>query len=254
MTNDITWDGKPLCETYGLTLESYEEEPPEPKTSVVSIPGGVDLDLTDALTGHAAFSDRKCKATLFCPGTGTGLTSLASEVTNLIHGRRAKFSLSWEPGYTYEGRAAVTSLESMPYGGTRLEVEIDASPWRLKQLHTDTFSASGGVRRTCVSGRRPVHPLISCNWPVTVSFEGKEFTVPADQTYRMVDVTFSQGENEIWLSTYSYRTATWADVSGSTWADLSGTPWSRVVVGEEDQGQGVPGDASVTLQWEESYL
>lgn len=253
-TDEVVWGGVGVCESTGARIESASVVPPATKTRVVSIPGGADLDLTDALTGHAAFSNRKVTVVFLCDLVGDDFVSVADAVTNMLHGRRAKFTLSWDPGYTYEGRAEVTSVELGPPWGAHVTVEIDASPWRLRQRHTTTVSASGGVTLTCRSGRRPVHPLISCDYPVTVNWEGRQFVVPAGQTYRMADVTFEQGDNRIWLSTFAWRTATWADLASSTWDDLSGIQWARVVVGDQDHGQGVPGDASVTLQWDEAYL
>ena len=258
MTHEVTWGDTPLCATYGLFVEygSLSCPPPEPKLSIVSIPGGVDLDLTDAITGHAAYEMRTVAFTLYYDGRGERTwQQVANDVTNLIHGADEDFELSWDPGYTYHGRASVTGVEFVAPASCRIRVEITAEPWKLRELHTTTVSAVGGVMVTCESGTRPVHPLISCDYPVTVNWRGSQFTVPAGQTYRLPLVTFGPGENELWLSVYSYRTARWSDVAGSTWDDVAGIRWASIVVqdGEADPGE-FPGNGSVTLQWEESYL
>ncbi|HJA28469.1 MAG TPA: hypothetical protein IAA15_02700 [Candidatus Olsenella pullicola] len=258
MTHDVTWGDTPLCGEYGLFVEygSISCPPPSPKLSIVSIPGGVDLDLTDALTGHAAYELRTVSFALRYDGRG-GRTwqEVANDVTNLLHGAESDFELSWDPGFTYHGRASVTGVTYIAPRSCRISVEITAEPWKLRELHTETLSAAGGVTVECQSGRRPVHPLISCTWPVTVGWQGAEYVVPAGQTYRLADVTFRQGANRLWLCTYRWRTATWADVASVTWDDLAGIEWAKVVVGDDpDPSEGAPGNVSVTLQWEESYL
>lgn len=256
MRYDLKW-GDTSLGSLGWHVSSFSSDPPQPKLSIVSIPGGVDLDLTDALTGHAAYENREISVTLFYDGRGRDETwqEAVNTLTNKLSGKRSEFELSWDPGFTYTGRASVTDVEYSPQYYCTATVEITAEPWKLRELHTETLSAAGGVTVECQSGRRPVHPLISCTWPVTVGWRGAEYVVPAGQTYRLADVTFSEGANELWLCTYRWRTATWADLAGVTWDDLAGIEWAKVVVGDDpDPSEGAPGNVSVTLQWEESYL
>lgn len=253
---EVTWGDVALCETYGLFVEAFEETPPAPKTYIVDVPGGQDIDLTEALTGHTAYSNRRLTLSLYYDGrTGDGWAQVATDLKTLLHGMRSEFTLSWDPGYTYTGKASVTAIHYLPRRSCRVTVEIDASPWKVKEVHTETVSAVGGVTVTCESGRRPVHPLITCDYPVTVNWQGQQFVVPSGQTYRMTAVTFTQGENKIWLSIYAWKTATWADVASQTWADLAGIEWAKVVVsdGEQDASD-FPGNGSVTLQWSEEYI
>ena len=255
---DVSWGGTDLCAEFGLYIEygSISCDPPAPKTYVVEVPGGVDIDLTDALTGHAAYGRRKVAFSLLYDGRGgRPWQDVAREVVQLLHGMEADFSLSWDPGFTYHGRATVTSAAFVPRSSCRISVEIDASPWKVREVHTEAVSAVGGAKVTCRSGRRPVHPLISCDYPVTVEWRGDRFTVPAGRTYRMAAVTFTEGDNDIWLSIYSYRPASWADLAGLTWDDVGGSSWAGISVadGEQDPGTFI-GDGTVVLQWEEAYL
>lgn len=280
MTHEVTWGGTPLCETYGLFIEygSVSCPPPSPKLSIVSIPGGVDLDLTDALTGHAAYEMRKVAFALYYAGRGGApRQEVADAVVNLLHGAEADFSLSWDPGFTYHGRASVTSVELVGKRACRISVEITASPWKLRERHVLEVYADGGVSVTCPSGRRPVHPLVRAEVPVVVEWEGASVTVPAGAAYRLVGVTFSQGDNRLWLSTLRLRAARWSDLSGSAWADLASSAWGNVQVRAEsalwsDLSGGTWADLSsrswsavadggapdvgglVTVEWEESYL
>lgn len=248
--DEITWGGVPLCATYGALITDVTMGTPSVKSKVVSIPGGVDIDLTDALTGHAAFENRPIEIELVVPPGND-----AQGLINATHGISADFQLSWDDGYTYSGLASVGDVETVGQGYKRFTLSIDASPWKVKQVHTETISAVGGVMMTCESGRRPVHPLITCDYPVTVNWNGQQFVVPSGQTYRMTAVTFTQGENKIWLSIYAWKTATWADLASETWADLAGVEWAKVVVSDgEQQASDFPGNGSVTLQWSEEYI
>ena len=255
---EVFWDGVPLCETYGLFVEygSVSESPPKPKLSVVSIPGGEDIDLTDALTGHAAFESRTVSFSLYYDGRGSrGWREVASEVANLMNGREADFELGWDPGYTYHGRVSNVGVEFVPRGSCRIAVEITASPWRVLEEHHLTVEAVPGKHVLCRSGRRPVHPAVTCNYPTTVNWQGSEFVVPAGQKYRMLDVTFEQGDNDLYLSVSTYRSATWADLASRKWEDVAGYTWDGLSVreGETDPGD-FAGHAIVDLWWEESYL
>lgn len=255
---DLIWDGTSLRESYGLRVADFECPPPSPKLSIVSIPGGEDIDLTDALTGNAAFENRAIRIDFLYDGRPDGARDwqeVASEVTSLISGRKADFSLSWDPGYTYNGRATVTDVKFVPRVSCRISVEITASPWRVLEEHHLTVEAVPGKHVLCRSGRRPVHPAVTCNYPTTVNWQGSEFVVPAGQKYRMLDVTFEQGDNDLYLSVSTYRSATWADLASRKWEDVAGYTWDGLSVreGETDPGD-FAGHAVVDLWWEESYL
>ena len=254
---EITWDGTPLCETFGLFVEggTVDAPPPVPKTSYVTIPGGVDLDLTDALTGHAAFESRKVSFALVFDALESerDWQDVSRDVVNLLHGRRGSFELASDPGFTYDGRATVTGAELVSQDCGRITVEITASPWKLRQVWQKRVSAAGGVWVECESGRRPVHPTITCDYPVIVNWGGEQFVVPSGKSYRMNLVEFTQGKNRIWLNAYQARTATWADLAGQTWDDISSIPWAHLTVEDEGAGEFV-GSAVVTLQWREEWL
>ena len=253
---DLVWGDVSLRNKYGLRVADFDCPPPEPKLSIVSIPGGVDLDLTDAVTGSASFENRDISITFFYDGRKTGSPSwseVASDVANLLSGVESDFTLSWDPGFTYHGRAQVTKVEYIPQFSCRITVEITASPWRLKERHKVTVSAVGGRTVTCKSGRRPVHPTVSCDYPVIVNWRGTQFVVPAGDAYVMSQVTFTQGDNELWVSAYQPRTERWEDLSSRTWASLSSVTWGSVTVADPDP-DGFIGSANVTLSWEEAYL
>ena len=245
-----------LYKDYGLIMSNeFDLGVPSPKTNYVSIPGrSGDIDLTEALTGDAAYESRS-QSFVFYMLDSEDPDGDITKVLSLLHGRKHTYVLGIDPDYTYTGRFIVATPTLEAPGVIKFKVSSTADPYKLKQVRTTTVSAVGGVMVTCQSGRRPVHPLIKCDYPVTVNYEGAEFTVPAGDTYRMNDVLFHEGENKIWLNIYSYRTATWADVSGQTWASVAGIPWAHIVVADGETGvDEFEGNGSVTLQWREEYL
>lgn len=251
MRHELTWGETPVCATYGALVESAECPPPAPKTTYVSIPGGVDLDLTDALTGHAAYENRTVTITLFLTDRDE-----AHKALNLLHGAESDFELSWDPGYTYHGRASVTGSTEWPGQGVRLVVQITANPWKLREAHRETVSALGYAELDATCGTRPVHPVISCEYPVVVTLRGQSVTVPAGERYRVVGLTLLPGANELLLQMFSYEQARWSDVSHLTWEQLSGRRWGDLWVTDEPvtpEG-GLPGSPDVTVEWEEYYL
>ena len=109
------------------------------------------------------------------------------------------------------------------------------------------MSALGYAELTATCGTRPVHPVISCEYPVVVTLRGRSVTVPAGERYRVVGLTLLPGENELLLQMFSYEQATWADLSGMTWAELSGRRWGDLWVTDEPvtpEG-GLPGSPEV---------
>lgn len=251
MSYEVSWGGTGLAASHNMLVVGFAETPPEPKTHVVEIPGGQDIDLTEALTGHVAYSNRTLTLTLLRPqGTGGDFFEDMRRLMADVHGVRSELELSWEPGYTLVGRAEVTSWEHRGRGGGTVEVEFDCEPWRLKELHTVTVGAVNGTVIECRSGTRPVRPTVRADSPVTIEYEGTSTTVPAG-TWTLRDVVFHEGENRLYVLIWQSELATWADLAGVTWASLSGSTWSSLTVETEPD---FSGNAQVTVQWREEYL
>lgn len=125
----ITFDGTNLKTAYGLVYSSFEEELPEPKIIKVDIPAGSDLDITDSL-GVMGYHDGKhvLRFLLYGDTQAERLTNKQAIIA-LMHGKRATYSLSWDSGYTYTGRAKV-SVEHKFDNADVLTIEIDRAPWK----------------------------------------------------------------------------------------------------------------------------
>ena len=209
-------------------LDGYELDPPEPKTYTVDVPGGNGvIDLTEALTGDVAYKNRHMAFDFACVFPDS-FEEVKTAVSNYLHGRRFDFSLSWDPGYTYRGRFTVSSYSHTAVSGGKvgtIRVEVDADPYKLKEHSVYRLNATGGRTFRLMSGRRPVRPTIECSEPCIVTFKGKSFVVPAG-TYRLNDVLFREGPNEIYINSRQVWFVAWDDLpDGSTWDSLAGVTW-----------------------------
>lgn len=213
-------------------LDGYTLEPPEPKTYTVDIPGGNGvIDLTEALTGDVVYKNRKQEFT-FAVIDVKNFEKVKTEVSNFLHGRAFDYTMTMDPGYTYHGRFSVDSYSHEAYANGLLgqfKITVDANPYKLKEHCGYRLNATGGKLYRFESGRRPVHPTVECTQPTWFTWNGKEQLVPAG-TYRLNDVVFSNGINELYVNSYKLWFVRWADLANKrlTWNDLLGKRWDDI--------------------------
>lgn len=261
----LTIDGIDTYANLGLRLLSSSLSPPEPKAYVIDVPGGNGaIDITEALMGDVAYSNRQQEFT-FAAIRPREFEALKTRVSNLLHGRRLGYRLSWDSGYYYEGRFSVASYD-FASGVGHIIVKVDADPYKTKGPLTYRLNANGGRLYRFESGRKPVQPTIECAQPTKVSFDGGEVQLGIG-TWRLNDIVFRQGWNEIYINSLEMKTVTWDelkeggahamkwdeaaalrwydldllnvdgdaikarawdDLRGMRWSDLAGTKWSQL--------------------------
>nr|DAH24459.1 MAG TPA: distal tail protein [Bacteriophage sp.] len=215
-----------------VLLDGYTLEPPEPKTYTVDIPGGNGvIDLTEALTGDVAYKNRKQEFT-FAVIDVKNFEKVKTEVSNFLHGRAFDYTMTMDPGYTYHGRFSVDSYSHEAYANGLLgqfKIKVDADPYKLKEHCAYRLNATGGKLYHFESGRRPVHPTVECTQPTWFTWNGKEQLVPAG-TYRLNDVVFTDGINELYVNSYKLLFVRWADLKNKqlTWNDLLDKRWDDI--------------------------
>lgn len=258
--NRLIVGGVDLTERFHLILlDGYELEPPSPKTYTVDIPGGDGvIDLTDTLTGNVAYNNRTQKFS-FALMNMKGVNDVSiqkfehqkTEIMNFLHGKAFDYQMTMDPDYTYHGRFTVSSHAQSMYSNGRLgaiEITIDAEPYKLKENCTYKLNATGGKLFRLESGRKPVHPTLECAEPCQVTWDGNQFIVPAG-TYRLNDVTFQDGWNEIYINSHQFWNITWGEVDEGgthemTWGGASSYRWDDI--------QRLEGDyLDVPRSWEE---
>lgn len=263
--NKIVVGGVDLFERFGMVMsDDCTLSPPAPKTYLVDVPGGSgSIDLTEAMTGDVAYGARK-QSFVFGVIEPEMFERIKTEVSNFLHGRRLDYSLTMDPGYTYHGRFSIDEYYSKAHIGY-FKVDVEADPWKTKGTQTYRLDASGGRMFRFECGRRPVRPTIECSHPCRIEFGGKAQTVPAG-TWRLNDVLFEQGWNEMYVNSFEVintcwfelaegeghattwnaagsmrwdelralngqglmRSKTWEDMAGSRWSDESGTRWAEL--------------------------
>lgn len=142
------------------------DEPPEPKTSLVEVPGSSNvLDLTCALTGRMEYGMRHLTLSLAGDKPVEAWAPFMAALRRKLHGMRVEIVLDGEPDLAYVGRATVGELTRTGRAGT-FKLEADCEPYRIETSPPDgnwlwdPFNFERGVIREygdlSVSGERTV--------------------------------------------------------------------------------------------------
>lgn len=232
--NRLIVDGVDLTVRFQMILlDGYTLSPPEPKTYTVDIPGGDGvIDLTQSLTGDVAYKNRQQTFT-FMVVNPDSFERVKTDVGNFLHGKGFDYQITMDPGYTYHGRFTVTEYDHTLYSYPGLvgifSIKIDADPYKLKGHMTYKLNATGGKMFRLESGRKPVHPVIECTQPCKVRWKNVIVQVPAG-TYRLNDVLFTQGYNEIYINSWTFYNITWGELGEGathqmTWDEATAYRW-----------------------------
>lgn len=249
--NRLIVDGVDLTIRFQMALlDGYTLSPPEPKTYTVDIPGGDGaIDLTQSLTGDVAYKNRQ-QTFPFMVVNPDSFERVKTDVSNFLHGKEFDYQITMDPGYTYHGRFTVNEYSHALYAypglvGTFM-ISVDAEPYKLKGHMTYRLNATGGKMFRLESGRKPVHPVVECTQPCKVRWGNVLTQVPAG-TYRLNDVLFTQGYNEIYINSWTFYNITWGELGEGaahqmTWDEASRYRW--------DDLQRLEGDAmDVPQKW-----
>lgn len=249
--NRLIVDGVDLTIRFQMALlDGYTLSPPEPKTYTVDIPGGDGaIDLTQSLTGDVAYKNRQ-QTFPFMVVNPDSFERVKTDVSNFLHGKEFDYQITMDPGYTYHGRFTVNEYSHALYAYPGLvgtfTISVDAEPYKLKGHMTYRLNATGGKMFRLESGRKPVHPVVECTQPCKVRWGNVLTQVPAG-TYRLNDVLFTQGYNEIYINSWTFYNLTWGELGEGaahqmTWDEASRYRW--------DDLQRLEGDAmDVPQKW-----
>lgn len=256
-------DGTDLTETYGMCLlDGYTLSPPKPKTMLVDIPGGNgSIDLTDSLIGGPVYENREQSFTFVVIDIGRKETfeQVKTRVSNFLHGRAFNYQLTFDPGYTYHGRFSVEeySHRAFPSGILGMfTIAVNADPYKSKGFKTYSLNAVGGQMYRFESGRKPVHPVIECQEACKIIFKNK-ITEVGTGTFRLNDVIFEQGVNEIYINSRELHVVTWDEVDRGgayerTWDTCNRTRWDELQkLGAMDGALAQTWDEVANKRWSE---
>lgn len=199
-----------------LILSKVEIPPAKPKTNYVDIPGGDgSVDLTEA-NGEVKYYDRECKFT-FTMNPAGGLSEAAFEekktkVSNALNGREFKITLDKDNEFYYLGRCEVNEYLS-DKRIRQIVVMAKVKPYKFKQnVSVATFALSSTAKTVNINnGRKTVCPSITCsNDNAMIVFGTTSISLDAG-THKILDIQFTEGNNQLKLSGTGTITFTWQE-------------------------------------------
>ena len=199
MLNDVIFNDKSARYDWNIILTKAVIPLPSIKTAMVDIKGadGI-LDLSEVLTGDVVYSNRNIKLT-FALMDVNDYPTLISEISNYIHGKKIKISLTTDSEYYYVGRAYIDQYECANNVGT-IVIGMSAEPYKYYKNETvciiDVF-ANTTVKLN--NDRMRVLPTLTVSGTVTMNFEGKEYQL-SEGEQQILNFTLKEGDNLVTFS------------------------------------------------------
>ena len=232
-----------------VLIDGYTLDPPKPKTYSVDVPGGDGvIDLTEALMGDTAYSNRKDSFTFLIINMKDERTfeERKTMVSNFLHGRAFDYKMTMDPEYTYHGRFSIDSYSHSGFPSGILgsiTISVDADPYKSKGKMVYKLNATGGKMFRLPSGRKRVHPIIEVTQPARVRF-GDTVTQVGAGSYTLNNVLFQEGYNDIYINSKTIQIVKWQDIG-----DVGGVTGAELIINGDfdysDEGWEISGDHSI---------
>lgn len=224
---DMEIGGESLLGRTGAVVAEWAESPPEPVQRWIDVPGRQDgpIDASEAATGAPEYGRRRFDIRLLriVDGSERAAVSWLTELRRWLHNRSLRFAVGWDPGYTYEGRFAVS--ENAAYDGVaEARLTVDCGPWKTKGERTYRVEASLGKTVVLRLGA-PVVPTVTCDVPCLVNYMGETHAFGPGASR---DPSLVLRGPEAYLTvnaTPDHGTAAWSAYEGRSWADYG---WARL--------------------------
>ena len=201
MLNDVIFNNeKSAYYDWDIVLTKADIPLPSVKTSSVDIKGanGI-LDLSEVLTGDVCYGNRDIKLT-FAMMEDRDYHSIISDIANYIHGKKVTLKLSSDDEYFYSGRATINNCYYSP-GKSSLVIAINAEPFKYSVTESNVFVNLNDETKslTLPNKRMKVSPTLIVTGSVTMTFEGKTYTLHAGEQ-QLLNFVLSEGGNEVSFS------------------------------------------------------
>lgn len=197
------------------TLEAWELSAPQYEANLVTIPGGVPLDLATVLTGGWPYYGARTLTAQLTSSEGTRLEreTRISAMVNQLDGLRLDIVLPDDADHYIQGRVSVARDYNDPaHAGVTVAATCD--PWRyasedtVVQLTATTEEQSEALTN---SGRLPVVPSIAITeGPVTLTYGEASWSLEVG-TYALPELRLTPGEHAISYSGTGTLTFTWQE-------------------------------------------
>ena len=201
MLNDVIFNNeKSAYYDWNIVLTKASIPLPSIKTSSVDIKGanGI-LDLSEALTGDVCYGNRDIKLT-FAMMEDRDYYSTMTDIANYLHGKKATLKLTNDDEYFYSGRAVISMCE-YSYGKSSLVIKMSADPFKYSVTESNAFVNLNNETKSLVlpNKRMRVSPTLVVTGSVTMSFEGKTYTLQAGKQ-QLLNFGLSEGNNNVSFS------------------------------------------------------
>ena len=201
MLNDVIFNNeKSAYYDWNIVLTKADIPFPSVKTSSVDIKGanGI-LDLSEVLTGDVCYGDRDIKLT-FAMMEDRDYYSTMTDIANYLHGKKVTLKLTNDDEYFYSGRAVISMCE-YSYGKSSLVIKMSADPFKYSVTESNAFINLNNETKslTLPNKRMRVSPTLVVTGSVTMTFEGKTYTLQAGKQ-QLLNFVLSEGNNNVSFS------------------------------------------------------
>lgn len=202
MLNDVIFnDGdKSAYLDWNIVLTKAEIPLPKVKSSTVDIMGadGV-LDLSEVLTGDVKYDTRTAKLT-FELMDDNRYSELITEISNYLHGKMVKFTLTNDEDFYYKGRASINSWECSRRKG-KIVITVECEPYKLEQNETVIILplTSTPTHYILQNLRKTICPVIDVSNNLIIEIDDYTYNLGGG-THKVVNIQLVEGDNRIIVS------------------------------------------------------
>lgn len=170
---------------------------PTPKIITIDIKGADgNIDLTEVLTGHTQFEKRVIKLTFSMMDTSE-YHALISKISNYLHGKTVKFTLTHDADWYYVGRASVEKWSCVKRTGTVvLRIECDPYKYATKETVVSVNVNNDTLTFVLPNSRKIVCPTLKVTGTPTLVIDGVEYPLTSDITQHL-NFILKEGNNII---------------------------------------------------------
>lgn len=212
MAYSVIINGVDMREEYGLVLSSKTIGTPEPQTKFLEVPfRDGSIDLSEAVSGTVRYKDRTIDIEMIY--VGDNVNGVVAEAYAFIHGRKKEIIFGDDSDYYYIGRCSCAP-NLIDDRTARFTITVTAEPFKYevnsmnKDWLWDSFNFNTGLinelepmeitteaKTVTLACRRPLEiPTFSATVPMTITFKGNDYTIPAGET-KMYNILFDEGAN-----------------------------------------------------------
>lgn len=214
MKNTVTFGIKNSYVDFGLILTSKDIGLPDPKTEEVDVTGADGtIDLTEVLTDDVKYKKRKLSFTFTIMDDISSWSTILSNVTNYVHGKKLRILLDWDKNYYYEGRCKVNQFKTNKRLATivvdaevdpyKMEVNSSSSPWIWDTfsfidgiIYINTVDVSGTRTVNLLNRRKIVSPTFTTTATMKVTHNGVTYDLPKGTT-TVLGIRLTEGDNYV---------------------------------------------------------